>query len=142
MDNTQNKPSEPAKLSPQQVSWYSDCIIVTCTEGGMYTKEDYKKWTKYKHSGEDNRAEVTIVPHDIGLQDNNTGDVLIHVTPEYLATRFTQELIKTLNGTGALDKKWIGPLAKALAGDDNFIPDVVEAGALLQIAIYGEVVYG
>jgi hypothetical protein len=29
-----------------------------------------------------------------------------------------------------------------MAGDEDFIPDVVEAGALLQIAIYGEVVYG
>jgi hypothetical protein len=139
-NNTENNEH---KLTAGQVSWYSDCIIVTCTEGGMYTKEDYKKWTKYKHSGEDNRAEVSLVPHDIALQDNNPGDVLIHVTPEYLHARFSEELVKLITGKGTgLDKHWVGPLAKALAGDEDFIPDVVEAGALLQIAIYGEVVYG
>lgn len=142
MDNTQNKPAQPVELTPEQIAWLSDCIIVTCTEGGSYTRDDYKKWTKYKHSGTHNRAEVTLIPHDIGLQDNNAGDVEIHVTPEFLATRFTSELIKTISGTGALGKDWVGPLAKALAADDDFIPDVVEAGALLQIAIYGEVVYG
>jgi len=139
-NNTENNEH---KLTAGQISWYSDCIIVTCTEGGMYTKEDYKKWTKYKHSGEDNRAEVSLVPHDIGLQDNNNGDVLIHVTPEYLHARFVEELVKLItNKPSGLEKHWTGPLAKAMAGDEDFIPDVVEAGALLQIAIYGEVVYG
>lgn len=139
MNNTENN---ERKLTPGQVSWYSDCIIVTCTEGGSYTKDDYKKWTKYKHSGENNRAEVSLVPYDVALQDNNNGDVLIHVTPEYLHSRFGEELVKLINGKSGLEQHWVGPLAKALAGDEDFIPDVVEAGALLQIAIYGEVVYG
>jgi hypothetical protein len=141
MNNTENN---ERKLTPGQVSWYSDNIIVTCTEGGCYTKEDYKLWKKYKHSGEDNnRAEVTLIPHDVGLQDNNKGDIEIRVTPEYLHARLGEELVKLITGKdSALEQHWVGPLAKALAGDDDFIPDVVEAGALLQIAIYGEVVYG
>jgi hypothetical protein len=144
MDNTNNQPAVPAKLTPEQIAWYSDCIIVTCTEGGFYTKEDYKRWSKYKHSGEHNRAEVTIEPHNICEYAFEDGDRLveIRVTPEWLASRFTGELLKLLKGESKIPACYIGDLAKALAGDEDYIPDVVEAGALLQIAVYGEVVYG
>lgn len=144
MDNTQNVPAEPVKLTPKQIQWFSDCIIVTCTEGGFYTKEDYKTWSKYKHSGEHNRAEVTIEPNEECEYAHSDGEALIEirVTPEWLATRFTQELIKLLEGKSKIPACYIGDLAKALAGDEDYIPDVVEAGAMLQIAVYGEVIYG
>ena len=143
MDNTQDKPAKPA-LTPQQISWYSDCIIVTCTEGGEYTRDDYKNWTKYKHSGENNRSEVTLVPNLDAIDEHSfvQNEDQIRVTPEWLHQRFSDELIKLINGQSKLSAHWVGPLAKAIAGDEDFIPDVVEAGALLQIAVYGEVVYG
>jgi hypothetical protein len=144
MDNTQNKPAKPVKLTPAQITWYSDCIIVTCTEGGCYTRDDYKTWSKYKHGGEHNRAEVTIVPNLEAIDEHSyaQSEDQIRVTPEWLHRRFADELIKLIDGKSKLGSHWVGSLAKALAGDDDFIPDVVEAGALLQIAVYGEVVYG
>lgn len=151
MDNTQDKPAKPA-LTPQQITWYSDCIIVTCTEGGSYTRDDYKSWHKYKHSGKDNRASVTLVPNDdcevapetykLLVHDQDINEHVIVVTPEWLHGRLSEELIKLLNNESKLNVSFIGTLAQAIAGDDEFIPDVVEAGALLQIAVYGEVVYG
>ena len=152
MDNTQNNPAKPVELTPEQIAWLSDCIIVTCTEGGVYTREDYKSWHKYKHSGKDSRASVTLVPNDDCEVAPDTYKLLVHdevinehvivVTPEFLAARFTRLLVDEISGQGKAGKVWVGPLAKALAADEDFIPDVVEAGAMLQLAVYGEVVYG
>jgi hypothetical protein len=60
-----HNPTQPSitlpALSDKALEAFS-FIIVTATEGGEYTRSDYRKWTDYKHGDTDKgfRAEVTV----------------------------------------------------------------------------------
>lgn len=115
-------------------------VIVTATEGGHYTRDDFRKWTKYKHGETDKgfRAEVTVSPSpDAHPENAQLPD--IRLTPEELGRRLFLRL---------LDPKIAGHhrafIARLIAGDEDVAGDmdVVDSGAILQIAVYGEVVFG
>ena len=115
-------------------------IIVTATEGGEYTRSDFSCWKKYKHGETDKgfRAEVTVSPSpDAHSENAQLPD--IRLTPEELGRRLFLRL---------LDPKMAGHhralIARLLAGDEDAAgeADVIDSGALLQIAVYGEVVFG
>jgi hypothetical protein len=128
-------------------------IIVTATEGGHYTSEDFSCWKKYKHgdsfsvttdgngqkiSSSYFRAEVTVSPSpDAHPENAQLPD--IRLTPEELGRRLFLRL---------LDPKITGHhralIARLIAGDEDAAgeADVIDSGALLQIAVYGEVVFG
>ncbi len=122
-------------------------IIVTATEGGDYTNQDFRAWTKYKHGETDKgfRAEVTITPNKAAFNDTLLDDPHglltkpIRLTPEELGGRLFRRL---------LDPKMAGHhralIARLIAGDEDAAgeADVIDAGALLQIAVYGEVIFG
>ena len=115
-------------------------VIVTATEGGHYTREDFREWKKYKHGETDKgfRAEVTVSPSpDAHPENAQLPD--IRLTPEELGRRLYLRL---------LDPKIAGHhrafIARLIAGDEDVAGDmdVVDSGAILQIAVYGEVVFG
>jgi hypothetical protein len=115
-------------------------IIVTATEGGEYTRSDFSCWKKYKHGETDKgfRAEVTVSPSpDAHPENAQLPD--IRLTPEELGRRLYLRL---------LDPKITGHhralIARLIAGDEDAAgeADVIDSGALLQIAVYGEVVFG
>ena len=144
--NTQPTITLPA-LSDKALEAFSN-IIVTATEGGEYTLSDYRKWTNYKHGETNNgfRAEVTVYPTKAAYSDeellaDTEGNLLkpICLTPEVLAGRLFPKLI---------DPKMAGHhramIARLLAGDADIAGemDVIDAGAILQIAVYGDVIFG
>lgn len=127
-------------------------IIVTATEGGHYTRDDFREWKNYKHgdtlrasmvngslvSEKYFRAEVTVSPSpDAHPENAQLPD--IRLTPEELGGRLFLHL---------LDPKMAAHhralIARLLAGDEDAAgdADVIDSGALLQIAVYGEVVFG
>jgi hypothetical protein len=127
-------------------------VIVTATEGGHYTREDFSEWKNYKHgdtllasmvngslvSEKYFRAEVTVSPSpDAHPENAELPD--IRLTPEELGRRLYLRL---------LDPKIAGHhrafIARLIAGDEDVAGDmdVVDSGAILQIAVYGEVVFG
>lgn len=126
-------------------------IIVTATEGGHYTREDFREWKKYKHGDtlmasmvngslvteKYFRAEVTVIPHDDVAESVDATP--IRMTPEELGGRLFRRL---------LDPKMAAHhralIARLLAGDEDAAgdADVIDSGALLQIAVYGEVIFG
>ena len=115
-------------------------IIVTATEGGEYTRSDFSCWKKYKHGETDKgfRAEVTVSPSpDAHPENAQLPD--IRLTPEELGRRLYLRL---------LDPKIAGHhrafIARLIAGDEDVAGDmdVIDSGAILQIAVYGEVVFG
>ena len=135
-------------------------VIVTATEGGEYTRQDYRKWTDYKHgdtlaasmvngslvSEKYFRAEVTVYPSKAAFSDGVLLDdphglltKPVRLTPEELGGRLFRRL---------LDPKMAGHhrafIARLIAGDEDVAGDmdVVDSGAILQIAVYGEVVFG
>lgn len=118
-------------------------VIVTATEGGHYTREDFRAWTKYKHGETDKgfRAEVTVTPSRDALPDAcpNCPVTPIRLTPEELGRRLFLRL---------LDPKIVAHhrafIARLIAGDEDVAGemDVIDSGAMLQIAVYGEVIFG
>lgn len=115
-------------------------VIVTATEGGHYTSEDFRAWTKYKHGDTDKgfRAEVTVSPSpDAHPENAQLPD--IRLTPEELGRRLYLRL---------LDPKIAGHhrafIARLIAGDEDVAGDmdVIDSGAILQIAVYGDVIFG
>jgi hypothetical protein len=115
-------------------------VIVTATEGGHYTREDFSCWKKYKHGETDKgfRAEVTVSPSpDAHPENAQLPD--IRLTPEELGRRLYLRL---------LDPKIAGHhrafIARLIAGDEDIAGemDVIDSGAILQIAVYGEVIFG
>lgn len=127
-------------------------VIVTATEGGHYTREDFSEWKNYKHGDTLKasmvngslvtekyfRAEVTVSPSpDAHPENAQLPD--IRLTPEELGGRLFLRL---------LDPKMAGHhralIARLLAGDEDAAgeADVIDSGALLQIAVYGEVIFG
>lgn len=118
-------------------------VIVTATEGGEYTRQDFRAWTKYKHGETDKgfRAEVTVTPSKEALPDACPDCPVkpIRLTPEELGGRLFRRL---------LDPKMAGHhrafIARLIAGDEDVAGemDVVDSGAMLQIAVYGDVIFG
>jgi hypothetical protein len=140
-NNTPNQITLPA-FSDKALEALS-YVIVTATEGGHYTREDFRAWTKYKHGDTDKgfRAEVTVTPSRDALPDAcpNCPTTPIRLTPEELGGRLFRRL---------LDPKMAGHhralIARLIAGDEDAAgeADVIDAGALLQIAVYGDVIFG
>ena len=115
-------------------------IIVTATEGGHYTRSDFSRWKKYKHGDTDKgfRAEVTVSPSpDAHPENAQLPD--IRLTPEELGRRL---FLRLLDPKMAAHHRAL--IARLMAGDDDAAgeADVIDSGALLQIAVYGEVVFG
>jgi hypothetical protein len=115
-------------------------VIVTATEGGHYTREDFSCWKKYKHGDTDKgfRAEVTVSPSpDAHPENAQLPD--IRLTPEELGRRLYLRLLdpKIASHHRAF-------IARLIAGDEDVAGDmdVVDSGAILQIAVYGEVIFG
>jgi len=114
-------------------------IICTATEGGHYTKEDFRRWEKYVHRDEEGGrfyAEVTVIPNDdvegIPLDP-------IRMTPEELGKRLHHALEH-----GKVVPKHRSIILRLLDGDEDIAGecDVIDAGVMMQLAVYGEVVYG
>jgi hypothetical protein len=111
-------------------------VITTATEGGSYTRDDFRKWTTYKHGDtpEGFRAEVTVHPNDdkegVSLEP-------VRLTPEELARR-----LWPLVSAPETPKAYRGDIAAILFQGDYGDGDVIRDGALLQLAVYGEVIYG
>lgn len=136
--NTQPTITLPA-LSDKALEAFS-YIIVTATEGGEYTREDFHEWKDYKHGDTDKgfRAEVTVSPNPEAYEDGEHRPD-IRITPEVLAGRLFPKLIDPK--TTAHHRVMI---ARLLAGDEDVAGemDVIDSGAMLQIAVYGDVIFG
>jgi hypothetical protein len=123
-------------------------IITTATEGGHYTREDFRIWRNYKHgdTGEGGRfhAEVTVIPND---DVEGIPHTPIRMTPEELGNRLLDAFERNeVEDDGRLKVRPHHALmiARLVNGDEEIAGecDVIDAGALMQIAVYGEVVYG
>ena len=116
-------------------------VIVTCTEGGCYTRDDFKKWTTYKHGNtpEGFRAEVTVYPSPDALGDDATEADLapVRLTPEEFAKRLLPLLVAEKTPTHLR-----ADIANILFAGEYGDGDVIRDGALMQLAIYGDVVFG
>lgn len=138
-------------LSTKALEAFSN-IIVTATEGGHYTRDDFSEWKKYKHGDtlmasmvngslvteKYFRAEVTVSPSpDAHPENAQLPD--IRLTPEELARRL---FLRLLDPKMAAHHRAL--IARLLAGDEDAAgdADVIDSGALLQIAVYGEVIFG
>lgn len=113
-------------------------VIVTATEGGSYTRDDFREWTAYKHGDTATgfRAEVTVYPNadvdGISLEP-------VRLTPEELGRRIYDRFNLKKFGTHISTN-----ILRLLNGDEDVAGemDVIDSGAVLQIAVYGDVVYG
>jgi len=115
-------------------------VIVTATEGGEYTRSDFYRWKQYKHGETDKgfRAEVTVTPSpDAHPENAQLPD--IRLTPEELGRRL---FLRLLDPKMAAHHRTF--IARLIAGDEDVAGemDVIDSGAMLQIAVYGEVVFG
>lgn len=111
-------------------------VITTATEGGSYTRDDFRKWTKYRHGDtpEGFRAEITVFPND-DVEGLSLDPVTL--TPEELARRLWGVLTAP-----ATPNKFRADIASILFGGDYGDGDVIRDGALLQLAVYGDIIYG
>jgi hypothetical protein len=146
----QNKKNIPAKVFTG-LSY----VIVTAVEGGSYTRDDYREWKEYAHADQADgsfRAGVTVIPNRHGPYAHVEKDKLpeIRVTPEWFHAQLTKLATESMNMIDEDNNKapLRGRLLKIalllLMGDEE-VPgdcDVVDSGALLQAAVYGEVIYG
>lgn len=127
-----NKQPELSKEALEALSY----VISTATEGGVYTREDFRKWTTYKHedTADGFRAEVTVYPND-----DKEGVSLdpVRLTPEELGRRLWQNL--TLP---EIPNHFRADISAILFKGDYGDGDVIRDGALMQIAVYGDVLYG
>lgn len=119
-------------------------IITTATEGGDYTREDFRKWTDYRYNDEPNGrfyAEVTVHPNaDIqNLMESPDCMNPIRMTPEELGKR-----LKHVMDHGKTNPEQRRIIYRLLDGDEDVAGecDVIDAGCLMQLAVYGEVIYG
>ena len=142
-------------IEPEVLEAFSH-VIVTAAEGGFYTREDYKEWKDYAHGDGPSgfQAAITVYPNRVGRFKADKSPDPIRVTAEWFAKRIVQALINTM-GTrysiiGHDPKAPVIPKAlyekamKLALGDEDVAGeiDVLDAGALLQVAVYGEVIYG
>jgi hypothetical protein len=146
---------DDAVIEPEVLEAFSH-VIVTAVEGGSYTRDDYKEWTQYAHADGPFgfQAAVTVYPNRVGRYDQDAQPDPVRVTADWFAKRIVQALINTM-GTrysiiGHNPKAPVIPKAlyekamKLALGDEDVAGeiDVIDAGALLQIAVYGDVIYG
>jgi hypothetical protein len=122
-------------------------IIIGATEGGEYTREDFRIWRTYKHGNDENgryQAEVTVIPNDdvegIPLDP-------IRMTAHELGRRLLEAVERNeKDDKGRLKVREHHALivSRLVNGDEEIAGecDVVDAGAMMQIAVYGEVIYG
>lgn len=135
-------------------------VIVTATEGGEYTRSDYRKWTDYKHGDtlmasmvngslvteKYFRSEVTVYPTKAALPEDDA--LIAKDDPRLAPIRLTPEELGRRLFLRLLDPKMAAHhralIARLLAGDEDAAgeADVIDSGALLQIAVYGEVIFG
>jgi len=135
--------NQPLKAAAIEALSY---IITTATEGGHYTRDDFRIWRDYKHGDDDHGrfyAEVVVVPND--HWDGPCTPV--HLTPQELGRRLLRAIERNEfedNGHPKVRPHHRLMIARLVEGDEDIAGecDVVDAGALFQIAVYGEVVYG
>jgi hypothetical protein len=146
----QNKKKIPAKVFTG-LSY----VIVTAVEGGSYTRDDYREWKEYAHADQADgsfRAGVTVIPNRHGpYADLDKGKLPeIRVTPEWFHAQLTKLVTKSMtmidddDNQAPLKGRLLKNAILLLMGDEE-VPgdcDVVDSGALLQAAVYGEVIYG
>jgi hypothetical protein len=143
----QNKKKIPAKVFTG-LSY----VIVTAVEGGSYTRDDYREWKEYAHADQADgsfRAGVTVIPNRDGPYQGLDKVPEVRVTPEWFHAQLTKLVTKSMD---LLDDGKSAPLRGRLLknailllmGDDEVAGDcdVIDSGALLQAAVYGEVIYG
>lgn len=144
----QNKKKIPAKVFTG-LSY----VIVTAVEGGHYTRDDYRVWKEYAHADQADgsfRAGVTVIPNRDGPYQGLDKVPEIRVTPEWFHAQLTKLVTKSMDlldddGKSApLRGRLLKNAILLLMGDDEVAGDcdVIDSGALLQAAVYGEVIYG
>jgi hypothetical protein len=144
----QNKKNIPAKVFTG-LSY----VIVTAVEGGHYTRDDYREWKEYAHADQADgsfRAGVTVIPNREGPYKGLDKVPEIRVTPEWFHAQLTKLVTKSMDlldddGKSApLRGRLLKNAILLLMGDDEVAGDcdVIDSGALLQAAVYGEVLYG
>lgn len=144
----QNKKNIPAKVFTG-LSY----VIVTAVEGGHYTRDDYREWKEYAHADQADgsfRAGVTVIPNRDGPYQGLDKVPEIRVTPEWFHAQLTKLVTKSMDlidddGKSApLRGRLLKNAILLLMGDEEVAGDcdVIDSGALLQAAVYGEVLYG
>jgi len=144
----QNKKKIPAKVFTG-LSY----IIVTAVEGGSYTRDDYREWKEYAHADQSDgsfRAGVTLIPNRQGPYAHLDKVPEIRVTPEWLHAQLTKLVTKSMtmiddeDNQAPLKGRLLKNAILLLMGDDEVAGDcdVIDSGALLQAAVYGDVIYG
>lgn len=142
-------------LDPKILEAFS-YVIVTAVEGGSYTRDDYKTWTDYAHADGPHgfQAAVTVYPNRVGKYADDDNPDPVRVTADWFARRIVQALINTMGkqyalighnqNTPVIPEVLYGKALKLAIGDEDVAGDidVVDAGALLQVAVYGKVIYG
>jgi hypothetical protein len=131
------KPAVPV-LTPEASEALS-YIITTATEGGDYTREDFRTWRDYKHGDEGGGrfyAEVTVIPND---DEPGVPCTPVRLTPEELGRR----LRLALDSADTMAEHRL-MIARLLEGDEDVAGemDVIDSGAMFQLAVYGKVIYG
>lgn len=149
MSDKSNLGDKPFK--PEVLEAFS-YVIVTAVEGGHYTRDDYREWTQYAHAdGPDGffQAAVTVYPNRVGKYDSDDKPDPVRVTADWFAKRILTEVLNSMSiypakSDGPLNGKLLSKAVLLLVGDEDVAGeiDVIDAGALLQIAVYGEVIYG
>lgn len=126
-------------------------VIVTAVEGGSYTRSDFKTWKEYAHADGPYgfQAAVTVVPNKDGPFDTDADPEPIRVTADWFAKRILTEVLNSMSvypskSDGPLKGKLLSKAVLLLVGDEDVAGDVdvIDAGALLQVAVYGDVIYG
>lgn len=142
------------KNIPAKVFTGLSYIIVTAVEGGSYTRDDYREWKEYAHADQADgsfRAGVTVIPNRHGRYSLHKGKMPeIRVTPEWLHAELTKLVTESMNmidednNTAPLRGRQLKNAMLLLMGDPEVAGDcdVIDSGALLQAAVYGEVIYG
>ncbi|CAB4138803.1 hypothetical protein UFOVP341_21 [uncultured Caudovirales phage] len=147
---------ETNPLDPKVLEAFS-YVIVTAVEGGHYTRDDYREWTQYAHAdGPDGffQAAVTVYPNRVGKYDSDEKPDPVRVTADWFARRIVQGVLSKIGEryqilgipkTGPeIPAALFDKATRLILGDEDVAGeiDVVDAGALLQVAVYGEVIYG
>ena len=148
MSDASNLGEKPFK--PEVLEAFSH-VIVTAVEGGSYTRDDYKEWTQYAHADGPFgfQAAVTVYPNKVGRYAQDAKPDPVRVTAEWFAKRILTEVLNSMSiypakSDGPLKGKLLTKAVLLLVGDEDVAGDVdvIDAGALLQIAVYGDVIYG
>ncbi len=146
---------ETKPLDPKVLEAFS-YVITTAVEGGSYTRDDYAEWTQYAHADGPFgfQAAVTVYPNRVGKYDTDEKPDPIRVTADWFARRIVQGVLSKIGEqyqilgipkTGPeIPDSLFDKATRLILGDEDVAGeiDVIDAGALLQVAVYGEVIYG